>query len=88
MRAARAEGAVTSAVLRTVPVSLGYHYSTEHGRTGMNGEDEYGLFPRQVRASDILDVTLVRNGVPDETVSLDRAVEAVTGLETAVRHPR
>jgi len=63
----------TSAVIRTCRVGLGYHYSTEHGRTGMNGEDEYGLFPGQVRVEDIEEVLWVKDLQVAARTSVDEA---------------
>lgn len=61
LRAARRAADYTSAVLVTKPIGPSLHYSVEHGRTGMNGEDEYGVFPGQVRCDDIEEIRLVRN---------------------------
>lgn len=63
----------SSAVLRTSPVTIALHYSHEHGRSGMGEEDEYGVFPGQVKAGDIVDVTLVKDGTLLDTVTLDDA---------------
>lgn len=62
LRQARKEAEFTSAVIRTLPIGPSLHYSVEHGRTGMGGEDEYGLFPGQVKLEDVAEVMLVRNG--------------------------
>lgn len=81
--AARQHAEFTSAVIRTRPVAPGLHYSIEHGRTGMSGEDEFGLFPKQVRLSDIDEVLLVKDGRVVHSCDVGEASLAL-GLDTAL----
>lgn len=68
-KAIRKDAEYTSVVLKTSPIGLGLHYSVENGSTGMNGEDEYGLFPGQVKLSDIVEVMWVKDGVVVEVTT-------------------
>jgi hypothetical protein len=51
----------TSAVIETRPISQGFHYSREHGSTGMNGEDEFGFVPGFLKAEQIEQVHWVKD---------------------------
>lgn len=51
----------TSAVLETGGIFRGFHYSREHGSTGMNGADEYGFIPGHIKLADIVAVHWVKN---------------------------
>lgn len=86
----------TSAVIRTRAVAPGLHYSREHGSSGMGEEDEYALFPRQVKLPDVEEVLLVRNGrivrscaVPEacEALGLPQAEEAGDACEASEPRP-
>ena len=65
----------THAVIETRPVGPGLHYSLEHGKTAMNGEDEFGLFPGQVTVDDIVAVHWAREFGLVGSCSLDEAAE-------------
>lgn len=74
----------SSAVIKTVPIVMGFHYSPEHGRTGMIGEDEYGLFPGQVRIEDLAEVMWVKNGKIVDVINAldqDQVMQVLTQVE-------
>lgn len=51
----------TSAILETKPLRGGFHYSKNHGLSGMGDEDEFGFPPNAVKWSDITKVYLIKN---------------------------
>jgi len=71
----------SSAVIETVPISLGFHYSKSFGKSAFGDEDEFGLFPNQVKASDIVRVHWVKDGVVLRTTSLDEAPEIMEQID-------
>lgn len=66
------------AVIETRPVGPGLHYSLEHGKTAMNGEDEFALFPGQVTVHDIVGVHWARKFELVGSCSLEEAAERLT----------
>lgn len=64
----------SSAVIETVPIGLGLHFSKRFGQAGMGPEDEYGLFPSQVRFEHIMLVHWVKDGVVRDATSMSDAV--------------
>jgi hypothetical protein len=46
----------TAAAIETRPLTKGFHYSREHGSTGMNGEDEFGFIPGFLKLADVTKV--------------------------------
>jgi len=63
----------SSAVIETVPITHGFHYSNTFGKSGMGEEDEYGLFPNQVTEDDIVRVHWVKDNVVIHTTDLEGA---------------
>ncbi|WP_315921082.1 hypothetical protein [Mesorhizobium sp. SP-1A] len=61
-REARERMTYTSCVMETTPMKIGFRYSCEDGgRTGMNGDNEYGLFPGQVKTDQIVALHWVKD---------------------------
>lgn len=82
-REARERMTYTSCVIETVPVKLGFRYSCEHGgRTGMNGDNEYGLFPGQIKADQIVGLHWVKSGQIIHKTIFDEAVDILEMLKT------
>jgi hypothetical protein len=79
-QAARTAMTYSSCVIETAPISLGFHYSLETGTTGMNGNDEFGLFPGQVTIEMINNVHWIKNGVEMSSSSIEEAVEILSEL--------
>jgi len=71
----------TSALIETRPIGLGFHFSKRFWASGMGDEDEYGLFPRQVRADDIKHVLWVKDGIVVDETSLDAAADVLERLK-------
>jgi len=71
----------SSAVIETYPIGLGFHFSKSFGGSGMGEEDEYGLFPGQVRTGDIKAVLWVKNGIVVDETSCDAAAEVLERLD-------
>lgn len=71
----------TSAVIETRPIGLGFHFSEAFGRSGMGNEDEYGLFPGQVRAEDIASVRWVKDGSIVHASSYSEAADVIALLD-------
>jgi hypothetical protein len=72
MELEREEAPFTSAVLCFAPMRHGVHYSPSHGRTGMNGKDEFGFFPDSVGVNDVEEVIWIRHGVEIGRSSFDQ----------------
>jgi len=71
----------SSALIETKPIGLGFHFSKSFGGSGMGEEDEYGLFPGQVRIQDIKSVLWVKNGTVVDETSCDAASEVMERLD-------
>lgn len=71
----------TSAILETVPLSHGFHYSKAFGGSGMGDEDEFGFYPESVALSDLTRIHVVRLGAVVETLPIDAINEVVERLE-------
>ncbi len=75
------------AVIETRPVGPGLHYSLEHGKTAMNGEDEYALFPGQVTVDDIVAVHWARKFALVGSCSLEEAGERLVEFDLMTNAP-
>jgi hypothetical protein len=71
----------SSAVIETVPITHGFHYSNSFGKSGMGEEDEYGLFPNQVTEDDIVRVHWVKDNVVLRTTDLEGAREIMEQID-------
>lgn len=71
----------SSAVIETVPITHGFHYSNSFGKSGMGEEDEYGLFPNQVTEDDIVRVHWVKENVVLRTTDLDGTREVIEQID-------
>ena len=78
---ARERMTYTSCVIETTPVKLGFRYSCEDGgRTGMNGDNEYGLFPGQVTVDQIVALHWVKDGEIVHKTSFDEVSDILAQL--------
>jgi hypothetical protein len=80
-RTARNAMSFSSCVIETAPISVGFHYSLENGATGMNGDDEFGLFPGQVSVAMIERVHWVKDGKVTSETAFDDAASVLMELK-------
>lgn len=81
-KAMRQAADFSSVILKTIPIAVGMHYSRENGSTGMNGEDEFGLFPGQVKLADIVEVYWVKDGIVRAVTSVAEISEKLEMLKS------
>jgi hypothetical protein len=80
-REARDRMTYSSCVIETVPIKTGFRYSCENGgRTGMNGDNEYGLFPGQVKTDQVVALHWVKDGVIKHKTSIDEVSDIIAQL--------
>lgn len=73
----------SSCVIETVPIKTGFRYSCEDsGRTGMNGDNEYGLFPGQVKTNQIVALHWIKDHEIVHSTSFDEAPNILDELKT------
>ena len=75
----------TSAIIETVPLSHGYHYSEAHGKSGMGAQDEYGFVPESVSVGDIARIHCIAEGKIVRKVDPDDLMVLASEVEDALR---
>jgi hypothetical protein len=67
----------TAAAIETRPLTKGFHYSREHGSTGMNGEDEFGFVPGFLKLADVAKVHWMKGTEIVATTEVDAIRETL-----------
>lgn len=81
-REARERMTYSSCVIETVPVKTGFRYSCEDGgRTGMNGDNEYGLFPGQIKPDQIVALHWIKDREIVHSTSFEEAPNILDELK-------